>query len=188
VSRHSRIGWDKRPSVAEELAACKSCLEMIDAPELFWNWGNHDLRFDTFLASRVGEFEGVKGTSLKDHFPKWKFQWGLLINDVCVVKHRYKGGVHAAHNNTLWGGKSMVTGHTHRLQVRRFTDYNGTRYGVEAGTLSDVHGPMYDYVEANPVDWQQGFIVAYFEGPEHWFEAVEVKNGTAWFAGKKWTP
>ena len=192
ISRHSRIGWDQRPTVKEELDAAKSCLSMVEQAtgdvDLFWNYGNHCLRFDTYLSSRVSEFEGVQGMSLKDHFPRWKFQWGLKINDVCVVKHRYKGGVHAAHNNTLWAGMSMVTGHTHRLQIRRFSDYRGTRYGVETGTLADVNGPMFDYTEGNPLDWQPGFIVAYFDGDEHWFEAVEVRNGAAFWGGRKWTP
>jgi UDP-2,3-diacylglucosamine pyrophosphatase LpxH len=192
ISRHSRIGWDHRPSVKEELEANKECIGMIEkaAPkaELFHNYGNHCLRFDTFLASRASEFEGVKGMSLKDHFPKWKFQWGLMVNDSCVIKHRYKGGVHAAHNNTLWAGKSMVTGHTHRLQIRRFSDYSGTRYGVECGTLADLSAPIFDYTEGAPLDQQEGFVVAFFEGSDHWFEAVEVKRGGGFFAGRKWTP
>lgn len=195
ISRHSRIGWDKRPDVKDELLACKTALSMIEnheayepASQLFWNWGNHDLRMDTYLSSHVGEMEGVKGMSLKDHFPKWTFQWGLMINGNCVVKHRYKGGVHAGHNNALWAGTSMVTGHDHHLQITRFSDYRGTRYGVQGGTLAQVNGPMFDYAEGSPKNWQPGFIVGMFDGDDHRFEAVEVRHGYAWYGGKKWSP
>jgi hypothetical protein len=190
VSRHNRIGWDKRPDVHEELTAVKTCLSMIEETEasLYWNWGNHDLRYDTYLSSHAPLVEGVHKTSLKDHFPKWTFQWGLMLNGNCVVKHRYKGGAGAGRNNTLHAGMSMVTGHDHHLQVTRFSDYRGSRYGVQDGTLAPVNGPQFDYCEGNPVDWQAGFVAGYFDGEEHWFEAVEVKNGKAMFGGRVWSP
>lgn len=192
ISRHPRIGWDVRPGVAEELAAVKDRLDMIrqvsgDA-DLYWNRGNHDMRFDTRLASVAAEFAGVEKMRLSDHFPHWKFQWGLNINDVCVVKHRYKGGAGAGRNNTLYAGLSMVTGHDHHLQVTRFSDYRGTRYGVQCGTLADPGGPQFaDYLEGAPTDWQSGFVVGYFDGQDHAFDTVEVVNGSAWFGGRRWS-
>jgi len=192
ISRHSRIGWDERPGVAEELGAVKDCLSMIrqvsgDTP-LYWNYGNHDMRMDSRLATVAAEFAGVEKMRLADHFPHWKFQWGLNINDVCVVKHRYKNGISAGRANTLNAGVSMVTGHDHHLQVTRFSDYKGTRYGVQCGTLADPRGPQFaDYLEGAPTDWQSGFVVGYFEGKDHWFEAVEVIDGRAWFGGRKWS-
>lgn len=192
ISRHGRIGWDKRPTVEAEVFANTTCLTMIEEayPEAqrFWNWGNHDLRFDTYLSTHAGEMEGVKGTSLTHHFSQWKFQWGLMINENCIIKHRHKSGTHAGHNNTLWAGTSMVTGHDHRLQVTNFSDYRGTRYGVQAGTLAQINGPMFDYTEGAPVNWQAGFIVGHFDGEDHRFESVEVRNGYARFGGRKWTP
>lgn len=191
ISRHSRIGWDQRPKVAEEIKAGQVMTAMIeqatDAP-LFWNLGNHDQRYDTRLATVAPEFEGIEKSRLSDHFPRWKFQWGLNINDVCVVKHRYKNGISAGRANTLNAGVSMVTGHDHHLQVTRFSDYKGTRYGVQCGTLADPRGPQFaDYLEGAPTDWQSGFVVGYFEGKDHWFEAVEVIDGRAWFGGRKWS-
>ena len=58
----------------------------------------------------------------------------LRVNGNVVIKHRMKGGIHAAHKNTLHAGTTMVTGHLHSLKVTPFSDYNGTRWGVDTGT------------------------------------------------------
>lgn len=168
ISRFPRIGWDKKPSVIEELKACEAALGEIEETatkarhnvKLVWPLGNHCARFENRLAQNAGEFEGVAGFTLKDHFPAWIPCWSTWITEDIVVKHRYKGGVHATHNNTVSGGKSIVTGHLHSLKVTPYTDYNGTRYGVDTGTLADIDGPQFvDYTEASPVNWVSGFVV-----------------------------
>jgi hypothetical protein len=93
----------------------------------------------------------------------WMPCWSLWINEDIVVKHRYKNGIHATHNNTIWSGKTMITGHLHSLKVTPFTDYDGTRFGVDTGTLAEVGGPQFtDYLEDNPVNWRAGFVVLTF--------------------------
>lgn len=167
ISRYPRIGWDSKPKILDELKACESrLLEIEDAAKrakLIWPLGNHDARFETRLANVAGEFEGVQGFSLKDHFPAWTPCWSCWPTEDVVIKHRYKGGIHAAHNNTVNAGKSIVTGHLHSLKVTPFSDYSGTRYGVDTGTLAEPDGPQFvDYLEDNPVNWRSGFVVLTF--------------------------
>lgn len=171
ISRHPRIGWDSHPSVVEELKACEIAMGEIEEAakkarhnaKLIWPLGNHDARFENFLAANAPQYEHVKGFSLKDHFPAWTPCWSCWVNDETVVKHRFKGGIHAVHNNTLWSGKNMVTGHLHSLKVSPITDYNGVRYGVDSGTLADIDGPQFrDYLEENPTNWRSGFVVLTF--------------------------
>ena len=169
ISRHPRIGWDSKPTVIDELrAVTERLLEVSEvAPKgcrLIWPLGNHDSRYETFLASQVPQFQGVGGFHLKDHFPEWKACWSCWINDEVVVKHRWKGGAHATCNNTINAGKSIVTGHLHQLKITPFSDYNGRRYGVDTGTLADPYGPQFiDYTEGNPVNWCSGFAVFTFK-------------------------
>lgn len=180
ISRFPRIGWDSKPSVLNELKACKEGLELIEdaakGADLIWPLGNHDARFENRLAQNVGEYEGVQGFRLKDHFPAWAPCWSLWINDDTVVKHRQKGGIHATRNNTLAAGKTVVTGHLHSLKVTPLTDYNGDRWGVDTGTLADPSGPQFtDYLEDNPTDWRSGFVVlTYYKGTLLWPEVVHV--------------
>ena len=178
ISRFPRIGWDTKPSIIEELKACEACLGEIEdeagRAKLIWTMGNHDSRFENRLAANAGEFEGVKGFSLKDHFPAWNSCWSCWPNEDVVVKHRYKGGIHATHNNTVGSGKTIVTGHLHSLKVTPYADYNGNRFGVDTGTLADPTGPQFlDYLEDNPVNWRSGFaILTFFNGQLLWPEVV----------------
>jgi len=180
VSRHPPIGWESRPSLIQEIETCQLRLTEIEdaAPNAkkLWNLGNHDGRFETKLASVAPEFARVHGVHLKDHFSKWSPAWSTWINEEVVVKHRFKNGIHATHNNTIWSGKTMVTGHLHSLKVTPFSDYNGTRFGVDTGTLAPVYGPQTsDYCETNPVNWRQGFAVLTFhKGRLLWPEVVHV--------------
>lgn len=181
ISRHPRIMFlEKGPTVVEELKACTERLsEIEDAAgnaKRFWPLGNHDSRLESRLAMNAPEFEGVKGFHLKDHFPAWAPCWSVWINDDVVVKHRYKGGIHATHNNTVNSGKTIITGHLHSLKVTPFDDYNGTRYGVDTGTLAEPNGPQFqDYLETNPTNWRSGFAVLTFHnGKLLWPELVKV--------------
>jgi predicted phosphodiesterase len=163
ISRYPRIGWDSKPTVKDELVACQFYLgqiEDITKCPLIWTLGNHDARYETMLANQASAYEGVKGFTLKDHFPRWQSCWSYWVNEDVCIKHRFKGGKYAGYNNTLHGGTSIVTGHTHVLAVQPITDYNGTRYGVQTGTLAEPNNMQFaDYTEDNPKDWRSGFAV-----------------------------
>ena len=184
ISRFPRIGWDKTPSLLDELRANQIMLGEIEDEakkvnpkvKLIWPLGNHDARFETRLAASAPQYENIQGFSLKDHFPEWIGCWSVWINDKTIVKHRFKGGIHATHNNTLNSGVSMVTGHLHSLKVTPFDDYNGTRYGVDTGTLAEPTGPQFEnYLEHNPTNWRSGFVILTFkDGELLWPEVVKV--------------
>jgi hypothetical protein len=191
ISRHPPIGWETRPSVADEIEACKERLKEIkeaafDARKI-WSLGNHDGRFETRLASVASEFARVTGFHLQDHFPDWTPCWDAWINKDVVVKHRYKGGAHAPYNNTLHSGKTMITGHLHSAKVQPITDLNGTRFGVDTGCLADPWGPQFvDYTENGQKDWRSGFCVLTFIGGKLlWPELVTVwDKSTVQFRGE----
>jgi hypothetical protein len=167
ISRHPPIGWESCPSVKEELEVCQERLDEIataatEASKV-WLLGNHDARFETRLAQVAPEFKDIHGIHLKDHFPAWDCGWSLFINDSAVIKHRFKGGLHAPYNNTVTAGLSMVTGHLHSAKVTPHTDYTGTRYGVDTGCLADIYHPAFQgYLEDNPRNWRAGFCILTF--------------------------
>ena len=159
--------WEHTPTVEEELATCVERLAEIrkasKSAQHWWPQGNHDARFDRRLAMSAGEMEDIVGMSLKDHFPDWNHITSLWVNDSCVIKHNWAGGIHAGFNNVLKSGKTMVTGHTHRQLVRPYTDFGGLRYGIECGTLAEPFGGHADYADDNPRDWTSGFVVLTFK-------------------------
>lgn len=180
ISRHSRIGWENQPTVKQELDVAQERLKEIKkvTPESdhFWTLGNHDARFELRLAEVASEFADVPGIHLRDHFPDWRPAWAIDVNGDTIIKHRYKGGVHAAYNNAKDSGRNIITGHLHALNVSAYTDYNGTRWGVDGGTLAAIAGPQfYNYTEQNPLNWRSGFVRLRFEdGKLMWPDVLYV--------------
>ncbi len=163
ISRHPPIGWEDRPSLIQELEASQERLGEIERAagkaRKLWPLGNHDGRFETRLATVAPEYARVHGVHLKDHFPLWEPCWSVCLNGNIVIKHRYKGGVGRKRNNALNAGMHMVTSHWHGLGVEAVSNYQGTWYGVDTGTLAEPYGPQFrDYTEENPLDWRSGFV------------------------------
>jgi len=169
ISRFPRIGWDKKPTVREELEACQEMMEGIEkvskGAQLIWTMGNHDARFETFLAANASQYEGIQGFHLKDHFPMWKGCWSFWVGSHTIIKHRFKGGRNAGYANLQAAGNvNIITGHTHVLAVQPISNYQGTFYGVQTGCLADPNGAQFaDYTEDSPKDWRSGFAVLNFD-------------------------
>lgn len=191
ISRHEPLGWQHLPYVREELdVAAERLAEVKGAAkgaQRIWTMGNHDARFDKYLAVNAPQIDGVAGSRLADHFTDWQFGMSLHLNGGdTVVKHRWHNGIHAAYNNTIKAGTNIVTGHLHRLAITPWGDYRGRRYGVDTGTLADPLGDQFSYLEDNPVPWASGFAVLTFEhGRLLPPELCEVIDGIAYFRGSR---
>jgi hypothetical protein len=194
VSRHPPLGWSRTPSLIDELNTCKEMLgEVSEAAKkarhnakLIYTMGNHDARFEMRLASNAPQYFQTPGFKLSDHFLEWHFCMLTWVTDDIIVKHRYKGGLHATHNNTVGAGKSIVTGHLHSLKVTPYADYNGNRFGVDTGTLAEPYGPQFEYGEGNPLNHRSGFAVLTIkDGKLLWPEVVHKwEDGKIEFRGE----
>lgn len=167
LSRHPPIGWDSKPSVADEVGGAQHDLRRIAerAPEAerVWCIGNHDERFNRFLSTRTPEFENVLGFGLADSFSDWRMAWSAMVNGSLLLLHRWHTGVHAVHSNlTKAGGAHVGTADTHRLRVYPYSGQLGTLYGFETGCLADPTQSFFEYTRGLDPNWQPGFIVARF--------------------------
>lgn len=192
ISRHPRTGWEARPSVKQELEACRDRICEIEAvsknAKLHWTWGNHDIRWNSKLSSQVSEFEGIHGMNLADHFPRWKFSTSVMVNNHTQIKHRNYNGIHAAYNAVVKTGMSTVNGHLHSLKVTPWTDLTGTRYGVDTGSLADVWGAQFEYTEDGTRNHRSGFAVLTFRNgkllPPELVEVIDEEEGLICFRGQ----
>jgi hypothetical protein len=193
VSQHNRIGYQKHPTVQEELEEVQARLGDIEAVRpagciLHRNIGNHDLRFDGKLSNVLPQYEGVKGMCLADHLYGWSYGWSVRINNNTMVKHRWHNGIHAVYNNILKGGMSMVTGHLHSLKVTPWTNYTGDMYGVDTGMMAAVKDEQFLYHENSSVNWRAGFaVLTYINGhlmPPELVQVINEDEGLVFFRGQ----
>lgn len=186
ISRHEPLYGINPPTPKQEIEACLDRLYEIKNgsknAKTFWTFGNHDVRLHRYIAVNAPELADMN--DLFDLFPGWQTCWRVDINDV-IVKHRWHNGIHANYNNTLKSGRSIVTGHLHKLMATPWADYNGRRWGVDSGTLAEPYGDQFTYAEENPVPWSSGFVVLTFrDGKLLTPEFCEVLDGVAYFRGK----
>lgn len=169
VSRFPSIGWESKPTVKQELDTVQDrsheVCEASPNSKRIWNAGNHDLRFESRIAANAPEYRGVKGIHLKDHLPAWTPAWFVTVNGGTAshteIRHRENGGVHAAYNNTLKSGVTIVTGHDHVADVKAYDDRRGRRYGVRHGMTADsCRDPQFvNYLEGRTTSWQSAVAV-----------------------------
>jgi hypothetical protein len=195
ISRHGRSGWEQRPTVAAELREVGERLDEIAqaAPRAhkLGTYGNHTMRFDTYLSAHAPHVEGTAGMTWDDRFPDWRYAWAWMVNGHTLIKHRIKGGIHATWNNTADAQVSTVTGHLHNLRVTPRTTMSplngGNIFGVDCGMLADPWGPQFAYVEQGPRNWRSGFVVLTFHDghlmPPEICQVVE--EGAVFFRGKR---
>lgn len=170
VSRHSRIGWEQRPTVSQEVSALQDRMQEIRAASPgahhLGSYGNHTMRWDTYMSGQAPAMESLPGTRFDDLVPNWSYAWAWLVNGHTLIKHRLKGGIHATWNNTADAQINTVTGHLHNLRVTPRTTMSpvngGYIYGVDTGMLADAWGPQFSYCEQGPRNWRSGFAVLTF--------------------------
>jgi hypothetical protein len=182
LSRFPRTGWERRPNLVEEVRAAQDFGTAVRkaAPHAkrVLIRGNHDQRVEGALANKLPEFEGMPGSRLEDRFPDWTVGWELRLPRT-TIKHRWHNGANAPRQNALKSGRHFVTGHLHSLGVQPVTDAEGTRFGVDTGTLAAVDGPQFGYCERNPRDWRSGWVLLTYAGGELLFpEIAAVVNET----------
>lgn len=197
ISRHSRLGWDKRPSPAEEIEALSDYLDQLRKANPNGRYirtrGNHDTRLETYLASNAPLVEGMKGTTLADHIPGWDECISVHVNKTeCIIKHRGRhNGLHGTFNELRALGCSFVHGHLHAQKHVSWENAHGSIYGVDLGMLAPRSHPGFDYVEDDCTNWRSGFAMLTFsDGHLEIPELATVKDeeaGTLRFRGQTLT-
>jgi len=176
IGRHDAIMWESAPEPYQEIEAAQDHLHDIAQASRrarkIWTLGNHDARFESNLAKNARQYRNIKGVHLSDHFSLWEKGWSCAINSLVengrtMVKHKPKGGgMNAARASALNSGVSYVHGHLHSQKVTPLTDYNGDRYGVDAGCVADPSFKQFvNYTEDAALDWRSGFcLLTYKDG------------------------
>lgn len=148
---------------------------ILPKAKIFYICGNHEFRFQKYLIDNAFVFYKVFALSLPEllrlkqlgvNFVPLRIQANkfshnfIQINDI-LIGHFDKSLQNAGYT-ARWlrdfFGKSIITGHTHRLAITYKNFYNETKFGVEAGCLCNLE-PSY----VTSPDWAQGFVELRFE-------------------------
>tara|TARA_R110000796_G_scaffold69521_3_gene158486 strand:- start:2661 stop:3680 length:1020 start_codon:yes stop_codon:yes gene_type:complete len=204
LSRHPRAPYSELPSTEDEVVQTIEFMDEIAYEatkakrkvDLDLNVGNHE-RIEVAAAQMYGTTEdevlagilasvGEKDkTAVELMLPDWNISTSTVINGIFMWKHKpHRSGINARHNSPLNAGISTGNGHTHRLGVTYVSDFNGTRHGVECGTLANPYSEQFNYCEDGFRNWQSGFVVQVFDGDMCESIPVHVYKGRAMFNGK----
>jgi hypothetical protein len=163
VSRHGNKLGSYAPKVSDEIDSAKAWMAKLPrCNHRIFTIGNHDERVDNYLANHASELDEYTGR-LSDRFPMWEFCYAATINDRVEVRHRFRSGIHAAYNNALNSGVTMVSNHTHAQNVTAVRNRLGTHWGVETGMLGDPNHKSFQYGEGAPSRAHCGFAVLTFD-------------------------
>lgn len=146
--------------VKEFLARLK---EASDA-SIIYIFGNHEHRFERFIARNAKELYGLKGLTLEEQLGLAELEITVINNHQRENYYRYgkllighfnkvnKHGGYTAKNLREEKGMSLIQNHTHRGGFSPKRDYASLKAGWENFCLCDLN-PTY----CSLPDWQLGF-------------------------------
>jgi hypothetical protein len=193
LSHFDMIGWEDRHETVDELEYAQQMLHEIERAAFrawkVWPIGNHDQRYNTYIAKRAQELRDLPFTKLRDYFDLWEPCWRIDINDDVISKHRGRSrGEHDAYNCAKKWGCTAIVGDSHRPYVRAISDVRGDRWAVNHGCIADTTQNCFvNYTEAEPgKDWRSAFAVMTFIGGRLMMPELvtKVDDHHVWFRGE----
>ena len=138
------------------------------------------------------------GVEYIDAYPAGAYWITESLRAIHGTKARSNGSTAAAYTNAD-PHISTIFGHSHRLEIQSKTVYNGAgairSVAVSPGCLCRIDGAVPSvngstHIDGSPArhweNWQQGVAVITVEPNGEFFtELVQIKDGQAWFRGKK---
>lgn len=140
------------------------------------------------------------GVEYIDAYPAGAYWITENLRAIHGTKARSNGSTAAAYTNAD-PHISTIFGHSHRLEIQSRTVFNGAgairSVAISPGCLCRVDGAVPSvngstHIDGSPArfyeNWQQGIAVVTLQDDGQFFtELVQIKDGTAWFRGKKFT-
>ena len=155
--------------VSEVIERLKQLKSLFPRAKRVYIEGNHEYRLARYINSKCPDLYGITDVSkileLKllgfEYIPYMPNQQYNVLDTNLVARHEpLSGGVHVAHGSVVKALKSVIFGHTHRLQKTELYGLDGSRYlGVSCGWLGDKSHPVFEYVKTHH-QWGLGFGIA----------------------------
>lgn len=187
VSFHEK-SLERRAGFGAEVRAVNACLDQLDAlkpKRKQYVSGNHEARYNRYLAERAPELADLPGHTVPELFRLRERGWSfteyrdhIKIGKLYVTHDEGSAGALACIAARATFNACVVIGHCHALTVSYSGDARGSsRVGVSAGWLGDASKCSYMH-SVKAAKWQLGFVVGMMEpsGVVH-LQAVPIVNG-----------
>jgi predicted phosphodiesterase len=169
VSSHSKDP-SRRLSLKDEVREVNRCLSLIaelGAAKVTYISGNHEDRFDRYIADRAPEFYGM--TSIKDMLKIQERGWDwvpykthMTLGKLHVTHDCGKAGKYAHYDAQATFEGNVIIGHTHRLGYTVVGNAEGKPHlGAMLGWLGDIEAVDYMFRIRALRDWAHGFGIGY---------------------------
>ncbi|MEL7191557.1 MAG: metallophosphoesterase [Bacteroidota bacterium] len=216
LSRHFKKFWYDHPVLAEytetkeiELirdVLFKAIYEAVKDTgcEVLVRYGNHDERY---LNPLKGGTTAERILSIHNAFQTTSFpemlgcnQYGFKVDETLRQRYELSPGIQVVHGistaihagkvnlRKFGGGISVVTGHTHALELIFDNTLAGGAFSLQTGCLRTITNIEY-FIPGSPPKWQQGFGVIDLidtgkNRPLAFPQAIKIEEGRCMFEGQ----
>jgi len=143
--------------------------------------GNHEFRLERYINNQCPALFGVTGTERIlelglygfEYIPYGPNQKYNVLGSKLIARHEpLAGGKHVAQNTVEKAMKSVIFGHTHRIQEAQTVSIDGNNYrGISSGWLGDKNHSVMAYVKSHH-QWALGFSVVTCLEDGTWFNTL----------------
>lgn len=140
--------------------------------------GNHEFRFARYINKHCPDLYGLADLpsilGLKElgwqYVPYGPWQRYDILGSSLSARHKpLSGGKHVAQNTVEKAMRSVIFGHTHRIQEAQVVSIGGENYrGISSGWLGNKDAPEMQYVEGHH-QWALGFSILHVLKDGTWF-------------------
>lgn len=153
-----------------------------DAKKVFIE-GNHEFRLARYIQKNCPDlFDLVTIPDILkldeygfEFIPYGPNQQAQILNSRLYARHEpISGGLHVAHGTVTKAMKSIIFGHTHRIQESQIVSIDGENYrGISSGWLGDKdhEDEVFHYVK-NHHQWALGFSIVTVLDDGTWFNQL----------------
>jgi len=146
--------------------------------------GNHEFRLSRYITKNAPELFGfIKIADLLEIPERLDWEWvdyghaqyTQILGSKLYARHEPIGT--SAKTTATRAMKSVVFGHTHRIESQEVTSIDGESYrAFSPGWLGDKNKKSFNYVR-NHHQWSQGFAIVYVSENGDWWGDTKKING-----------